>query len=80
MYKNCDSVSSFNACLNKFIFIWSKMHWESNDRVLNSRPRSHGFKSDGVSALCPWARYINPSLVLVQPRKACPYITEKLWM
>ena len=28
----------------------------------------------------PWARHIYPSLVLVQPRKTCPYITERLLM
>ena len=28
----------------------------------------------------PWARHIYPSLVLVQPRKIRPYITEKLLM
>ena len=33
-----------------------------------------------VTALCPWARHINPSLVLVQPRKTCPYITERFLM
>ena len=31
-------------------------------------------------ALCPWARQINPSLVLVQPRKTCPHATERLLM
>ena len=34
----------------------------------------------GVTALCPWARHIKSSLVLVQPRKTCPYITERLLM
>ena len=29
---------------------------------------------------CPWAILIDPSLVLVQPRKTCPYITERLLM
>ena len=33
-----------------------------------------------VTAFCPSARHINPSLVLVQPRKTPPYITEKLFM
>ena len=33
-----------------------------------------------ITALCPWARHINPSLVLVQPRKTCPFITERLLM
>ena len=34
----------------------------------------------GVTALCPWARHINPSLVLVPPRKTHRYITERLLM
>ena len=34
----------------------------------------------GVTALCPWARHINPSLVLAQPRKIRHYITERLLM
>ena len=34
----------------------------------------------GVNALCPRARHIDPSLVLVQPRKICPYITERFLM
>ena len=33
-----------------------------------------------MTAMCPWARHIDPSLVLVQPRKTRPYITEKLLM
>ena len=33
-----------------------------------------------VTVLCPWARHINPSLVLVQPRKTRPNITERLLM
>ena len=33
-----------------------------------------------VTVLCPLARHINSSLVLVQPRKTCPYITERLLM
>ena len=28
----------------------------------------------------PWARHIYPSLVLVLPRKTCPYITKRLLM
>ena len=35
---------------------------------------------NGVTALCPSARHINPSLVLVQPRKTRPYIAERLLM
>ena len=39
-----------------------------------------GSSLSGVTAACPWARYINPSLVLVQPIKTRPYITERLMM
>ena len=34
----------------------------------------------GVTVLCPCTRHINPSLVLVQPRKTRPFITERLLM
>ena len=37
-----------------------------------------GSSLTGITALCPWARNINPCLVLVQPRKTHPHITEKL--
>ena len=39
-----------------------------------------GLSITGVTALCTWARHINPSLELVQPRKTHPYITERLLM
>ena len=39
-----------------------------------------GLSLTGVAALCPWAGHINPSLVLVQPRKTRPFITERLLM
>ena len=39
-----------------------------------------GLSLTGVTVLCPYARHINPSLVLVQPRETRPYITERLLM
>ena len=39
-----------------------------------------GSSLTGVTALCPWAKHISPSLVLVQPKKTCPYMTERLLM
>ena len=39
-----------------------------------------GSSLTGVTALCPWASHINPSLVLDQSRKTRPFITEKLLM
>ena len=42
--------------------------------------KAAGLSLTSVTALCPWARHINPSLELVQPRKTHPYITERLLM
>ena len=39
-----------------------------------------GSSITGVTVLCPRARHINPSLVLVQTRYTSPYITERLLM
>ena len=39
-----------------------------------------GSSLTGVTVLCHWAKRINPSLVLVQPRKTHPYKTERLLM
>ena len=47
-------------------------------RVLDSRPRGRGSSLTGVTAL--WSRHIYPSLVLVQPRKTRPCLTERLLM
>ena len=42
--------------------------------------RASGSSLIGVAALCPTARHINPSLVLVHPRKTRPFITERVLM
>ena len=39
-----------------------------------------GSSLTSIIALCPRAGHINPSLVLVQPRKTCFYIAEILLM
>ena len=49
-------------------------------RVLNSRPRGRGFKPHQRHCVVSLSKNINPSLVLVQPRKTRPYITERLLM
>ena len=49
--------------------------WPSG-RVLDLRPMGHGFEARVVSL----SKNINPSLVLVQPRKTHPFITERLLM
>ena len=40
--------------------------------------RVAGFNLIGGTALCPWARHINLCLVLVQPRKYHPDMSEKM--
>ena len=49
-------------------------------RVLDSRPRGRGFESHRRHCVVSLSKNINPSLVLVQPRKTRPYITERLLM
>ena len=67
----------------KCVFGITKAHkgvqWLSG-RVLTRDQEPVGSSLAGVAALCPWARYINPSLELVQPSKTSPYITERLLM
>ena len=57
--------------------------WERSGSVLECLTRDRGAAGSsltGVTVLCPCARHINPSLVLIQPRKTRPYITERLLM
>ena len=49
-------------------------------RVLYSRPRDSGFEPHQCHGVVSLRRNINPSLVLVQPRKTHPFITERLLM
>ena len=49
-------------------------------RVLNSRPKSRRFEPHLRHCVVSLSKNINPSLVLVQPRKTCSLITERLLM
>ena len=49
-------------------------------RVLDSRPKGRGFEPHGRLCVVCLSKNINPSLVLVQPRKTRPFITERLLM
>ena len=54
--------------------------WGRNDLVVECLSRDRGvvgWSLTGVTVLCPWTRHINLCLVLVQPRKTRPDITEK---
>ena len=64
------------ATVNSMIMI-EGAQWLSG-RVLDSRPRSRGFEPHGLHCFVSLSKNINPSLVLVQPRKTCPFITVRL--
>ena len=49
-------------------------------RVLDSRPRGRGFEPHRRHCVASLSKNINPSLVVVQPRKTHPFITERLLM
>ena len=49
-------------------------------RVLDSRPKGRGFEPHQRHCVVSLSKNINPSLVLVQPRKTRPYIAERLLM
>ena len=49
-------------------------------RVLDSRPKGRGFEPHRRHCFVSLSKNINPSLVLVRPRKTRPYITERLLM
>ena len=53
--------------------------WPSG-RVLDSRPMGRGFKTHRHHCVVSLSKNFNPSLVLVQPRKTHPFITERLLM
>ena len=49
-------------------------------RVLDSRPKGRRFEPLRRHCIVSLSKNINPSLVLVQPRKTRPFITERLLM
>ena len=51
----------------KYFFTWKKYNFISILKDINLSFKMHKL-----------ARHINPSLVLVQPRKTCPDLTERL--
>ena len=70
--------------LSPFIlFLWQLTYMGAqwvNGRVLDSRPHGSGFEPHWRHCVVSLSKNINPSLVLVQPRKTLPYITERLLM
>ena len=65
--------------VREFHFHFKGAQWLSG-RVLDSRPKGHGFEPHRRHCVVSLSKNINPSLVLVQPRKTRPFITETLLM
>ena len=63
----------FTLCLIDF----GGAQWLSG-RVLDSRPRGPGFEPLRCHCVVSLSKNIDPSLVLVQPRRTRPFITERL--
>ena len=59
--------------------IRARAQWLSG-RVLDSRLKGRGFEPHRRHCVVSLSKNINPSLVLVQPRKTRPFITERLLM
>ena len=57
----------------------SGAQWLSG-RVLDSRPKGRGLEPHRRHCVVSLSKIFNPSLVLVQPRKTRPFITERLLM
>ena len=53
---------------------------ERSGSVPDSRPRGRGFEPHRRHCVVSLGKNINPSLVLVQPRKTRPFLTERLLM
>ena len=63
----------------KFMTAKLGAQWLSG-KVLDSRPKGRGFEPHRRHCVVSLSKNINPSLVLVQPRKTHPFITERLLM
>ena len=66
--------------LDNFFFLPHFVERERSGRVLDLRPRGHRFEPHRRHCVVSLSKNINPSLVLVQPRKTRPFITERLLM
>ena len=60
-----------------FFFFWGG---GLSGRVLDSRPKGCGVEPHRRHCVVSLSKKINPSLILVQPRKTLPFITERLLM
>ena len=86
--RRCDVMTShrrwFNVVLT-YVPAGKQLSWTEgaqwlSGRVFDSRPRGRGFEPQRRHCVVSLSKNTNPSLVLVQPRKTRPFITERLLM
>ena len=66
------SLDSASINISHFLLL---IFWEGSGSVVECSHWDRGTAGSSltcVTVLCPWARHINPSFVLVQPRKTSP--------
>ena len=71
------------ALFNTISTSYFQLIWERSDSVVEcmTRDREAGGSSlTGVTVMLSLSEHVYPSLVLVQPRKTRPYITDRLLM
>ena len=76
-------IQFFKSWLTIFQLCWVEFSWVEpvlSGRVLDSRSSGRGFEPYRRHCVVSLSKNINPSLVLVQPRKTRPFITEILLM
>ena len=78
------SLSAFRLPLKMSKLNWNHhrtlgTQWLSG-RVLDLRPKGRGLEPHGCHCVVSLSKNINPSLVLIQPRKTRLFITERLLM
>ena len=79
-----DKISKTLTVMNYPVFEhYDAVSWGAlwlSGRVLDSRPKGHGFEPLWCPCVVSVSKNINPSLVLDQPRKTHPFILERLLM
>ena len=71
--------ASYTSILYVRLHVLLGARWLSG-RVFDPRPKGRGFEPHRRHCVVSLSKNINPSLVLVQPRKTRPFITERLLM
>ena len=73
------SLYKTNSIHRGLLHVCKGVQWLSG-RVLDLRPKGRGFEPQWLQCVVSLSKNINPSLILVQPRKTRPFITERLLM